>query len=52
MKGLTRGNKDEAVVWGEFSGDRQRLAAVAAAIRAVIASNEAPERVDLFPAQR
>lgn len=43
MKGLTRGNKDEAVVWGEFSGDRQRLAAVAAAIRVVVASNEAPE---------
>jgi hypothetical protein len=43
MKGLTRGNKDEAVVWEEFSGDRERLAAVAKAIRAAIVSDEAPE---------
>ena len=48
MKGLTRGNKDEAVVWEEFSGDHARLAAVAAAIRAAVASEEALElqRVD------
>lgn len=43
MKGLVRGNKDEAVVWEEFAGDRPRLAAVAAAIRAAVASDEAPE---------
>ena len=42
LTGLTRGNKDEAVVWEEFAGDRPRLAAVAAAIRAAIASDEAP----------
>jgi len=30
--GLTRGNKDEAVVWEEFSADPSRLKAVAAAI--------------------
>lgn len=39
--GLARGNKDEEVVWKEFSGDRARLAAVAAAIRdAVTAHSE------------
>lgn len=31
--GLTRGNKDEEVVWQEFSGDPDKLAAVVAAIR-------------------
>jgi len=36
--GLTRGNKDEAVVWEEFSADPSRLKAVAAAI--VLALNE------------
>jgi predicted HNH restriction endonuclease len=41
--GLTRGNKDEAVIWEEFSGDRRHLAAVAAAIRAAVASEEAPD---------
>jgi predicted HNH restriction endonuclease len=41
-KGLTRGNKDEAVVWDEFAGDRKHLSAVAAAIRAAVASDEAP----------
>ena len=30
-------------MWEEFSGDRPRLAAVAAAIRAAVASDEAPE---------
>lgn len=34
--GLTRGNKDEDVVWSEFSGDPQKLKAVAGAIRAVL----------------
>jgi 5-methylcytosine-specific restriction protein A len=31
--GLTRGNKDDEAVWLEFSGDRERLARVADAIR-------------------
>lgn len=43
MKGLTRGNKDEAAVWEEFSSDRERLATVAGAIRAAVASDEATE---------
>jgi 5-methylcytosine-specific restriction protein A len=43
MKGLTRGNHDEAVVWEEFSGDRKRLAAIAATIRAAVASEEASD---------
>jgi predicted HNH restriction endonuclease len=34
--GLTRGNKDEEMVWKEFSGDRPRLTRVAAAIRAAV----------------
>jgi predicted HNH restriction endonuclease len=34
--GLTRGNKDEQVVWNEFAGDRPRLAKLAAAIRAAV----------------
>ena len=34
--GLTRGNKDEEVVWREFSIDPVRLAAVTAAIRSTI----------------
>jgi 5-methylcytosine-specific restriction enzyme A len=34
--GLTRGNKDEAIVWDEFSADRQKLRQVSAAIRAAI----------------
>jgi 5-methylcytosine-specific restriction protein A len=41
MKGLTRGNKDEAIVWDEFAGDRARLAEVASAIRAAVESDEA-----------
>lgn len=32
-KGLSRGNKDEEVVWNEFAGDRQKLQKVAEAIR-------------------
>lgn len=35
-KGLTRGNKDEQVVWEEFSSDPVRLEKAAAAIRAVL----------------
>ena len=34
--GLTRGNKDEEVVWREFSADQVRLVTVASAIRATI----------------
>lgn len=34
--GLTRGNKEEELVWNEFAGARQRLAKVAAAIRAAV----------------
>ncbi|WP_420210831.1 HNH endonuclease [Burkholderia aenigmatica] len=37
--GLTRGNKDEALVWNEFSGDMQRLAEVAQFIRDGIAEH-------------
>jgi predicted HNH restriction endonuclease/predicted RNA-binding protein with PUA-like domain len=39
--GLTRGNKDEGVVWNEFAGDRPRLARVAAAIRTAIEQDAA-----------
>lgn len=34
--GLSRGNKDEIVVWEEFSSDPMKLAMVAAAIRATV----------------
>ena len=34
--GLTRGNKDEGVVWGEFASDLKRLTEVVGAIRASI----------------
>lgn len=34
--GLTRGNKDEEVVWKEFASDQQRLAEVATAIRMTV----------------
>ncbi len=34
--GLTRGNKDEVVVWEEFSGDRVLLEQVVTAIRATV----------------
>jgi predicted HNH restriction endonuclease len=34
--GLTRGNKDEQAVWNEFAADKQRLKAVANAIRQAI----------------
>ena len=37
--GLTRGNKEEGVIWSEFIGDPERLARVASAIRS---SSEAP----------
>ena len=39
--GLTRGNKDEEIVWNEYSGATARLAAVVAAIRAAIESPNA-----------
>lgn len=35
--GLTRGNKDEELVWQEFASDFPRLSAVAGAIRASVA---------------
>ncbi|RSK73684.1 hypothetical protein EJ774_20375, partial [Pandoraea apista] len=38
--GLARGNKDEQVVWDEFSGDSRRLAAVCAAIRDAVRKPE------------
>ncbi|WP_104655712.1 HNH endonuclease [Ralstonia insidiosa] len=38
-KGLTRGNKDEVCVWGEFSGDLARLTEVARFIRNGIAEH-------------
>jgi 5-methylcytosine-specific restriction protein A len=44
--GLTRGNKDEQVVWNEFAGDRLRLAKLAAAIRAAV-EHDAAELVEL-----
>ena len=34
--GLTRGNKDEEVVWEEFAHDKERLTNVAAAIKAAL----------------
>src|SRR5687768_8542981 len=34
--GLTRGNKDEELVWKEFAHDQARLARIAAAIRATV----------------
>ncbi len=34
--GLTRGNRDESVVWGEYAHDPERLGRVCAAIRAAI----------------
>lgn len=39
--GLSRGNKDEAVVWAEFADDRARLAATAGAIRAAVMAGDA-----------
>jgi 5-methylcytosine-specific restriction protein A len=39
-KGLSRGNKEEAVVWAEFAEDRSRLAATAAAIRAAVIASD------------
>ena len=39
--GLSRGNKDEAVVWAEFADDHPRLAAVAGAIRAAVTAGDA-----------
>ena len=37
--GLTRGNKDEEVVWAEFSDDTARLSDVVAAIRSTVENN-------------
>jgi predicted HNH restriction endonuclease len=39
--GLTRGNKDEELVWNEFADDRSRLAKVAAAIRVAVEEDSA-----------
>jgi 5-methylcytosine-specific restriction protein A len=40
--GLTRGNKDEEVVWKEFAGDLDLLKKVSSAIRKVVADGTAP----------
>lgn len=37
--GLTRGNKDEEIVWDEFASDQVRLAAVVSAIRATVSDH-------------
>lgn len=37
--GLSRGNKDEEIVWDEFASDPARLATVVAAIRAAVADH-------------
>ncbi|PIW28411.1 MAG: HNH endonuclease [Rhodospirillales bacterium CG15_BIG_FIL_POST_REV_8_21_14_020_66_15] len=42
-KGLTRGNKDEAVVWNKFAGDQQHLRQSADAIRARLAEGASDE---------
>lgn len=47
--GLTRGNKDEEVVWNEFTTNLERLSAVALAIRSTIEkhiNNQALEDID------
>ena len=47
--GLTRGNKDEEVVWAEYANDPDRLVAVAAAIRAGVdlgAIDTQPDDID------
>jgi 5-methylcytosine-specific restriction protein A len=36
LKGLTKGNKDEGIVWAEFSDDAQHLAKVVMAIKATV----------------
>jgi len=41
--GLTRGNKDEAVVWQQFAGDPNHLSAVVAAIRLAVDQNAADQ---------
>ncbi|MEF2554374.1 HNH endonuclease [Aurantimonas sp. A2-1-M11] len=41
--GLTRGNKDEAVVWAEFANSPKRLEAIAAAIRAAVVHADGAE---------
>lgn len=38
-RGLSRGNKYEAVVWAEFASDHERLVETAAAIRSAIAAS-------------
>jgi 5-methylcytosine-specific restriction protein A len=40
--GLTRGNKDEEVVWNEFAGDLDLLKTVSSAIRKAVADETAP----------
>lgn len=44
--GLTRGNKDEEAVWGDFSDDPARLSAVAAAIRSAIEQHRSDRALD------
>jgi 5-methylcytosine-specific restriction protein A len=46
--GLTRGNKDEEVVWNEFRADKSRLQSVASAIRAAVDHDS--EELSHFPA--
>lgn len=44
--GLARGNKDEVVVWHEFSGDPVRLAQVVAAIRATVETHSGDRELE------
>ena len=55
--GLTRGNKDEELVWNEFSADPARLALVTEAIRAAISGHQndaalaSPDEPDICEAE-
>ncbi|MCM2308477.1 MAG: HNH endonuclease [Sulfuritalea sp.] len=44
--GLARGNKDEVVVWHEFSGDPVRLVQVVAAIRATVETHTSDRELE------
>lgn len=44
--GLTRGNKDEEVVWEEFASNPARIAAVVAAIRATVSDHATDHALD------
>jgi predicted HNH restriction endonuclease len=45
--GLTRGNKDEALVWAEFSGDSTRLQDVVNAIRLAVQNSQSGELISM-----